>query len=150
MILIRIAVVTAVLCAAAPALADDATPDTAGGRYVFAKQADGLVRLDSQTGEVSLCSQRTVGWACQAAPDDRAVLESEITRLRTENAALKRDILSRGLPLPPGAMAEAPAADDNGVTLRLPDNTDVGRAMAFVGRGESAMRIDFAPGGRAD
>jgi hypothetical protein len=92
MILIRIALVTAVLCAAGPAVADDATPDTAGGRYVFAKQADGFVRLDTQTGEVSLCGQKSVGWACEAAPEDRAVLESEIARLRTENATLKKDL----------------------------------------------------------
>ena len=61
-------------CLLGPALADDATPDNEGGRYVFSKQADGVLRLDKQTGDVSLCAQRTVGWACQAAPDDRAVL----------------------------------------------------------------------------
>ena len=89
--------------------ADDATPDTADGRYIFNKIADGggLLRLDTQTGEVALCSQRSVGWACEAAPEDRAVLENEIARLRSENAALKKDILSRGLPLPPGAMPES-------------------------------------------
>ena len=82
-----------------------------------------------QTGEVSLCSQRTVGWACQAAPEDRAVLENEIARLRSENAALKKDLLSRGLPLPPGAMPEPPVARDgdtlrpNGLPSRLPIST---------------------------
>ena len=66
-----------------------------------------------QTGEVSVCSQRAVGWACQAAPEDRAVLENEIARLRTENAALKKEILAHGLPLPGGAMPEPPAARDS-------------------------------------
>ena len=55
-------------CLFGPALADDATPDNEGGRYVFSKQADGVLRLDKQTGDVSLCTQRTVGWACLAAP----------------------------------------------------------------------------------
>ena len=77
------------------------------------------MRLDKQTGDVSLCSQRTVGWACQAAPDDRAVLEDEIARLRRENAALKKDILARGLPLPAGAMAEPPAMSEDRHTPRI-------------------------------
>lgn len=116
------------------AFADDAAPPNDNARYTFNKVESGFLRLDTQTGAVSLCSQRTVGWACQAAPDDRAVLESEIARLRTENAALKQDILSHGLPLPPGARAEAPPSGDNSVTLRLPDDADVSRAMAFAGR----------------
>src|ERR1700749_650594 len=69
-------------CLLVPALADEATPDDEGGRYVCSKQADGILRLDKQTGDVSLCSQRTVGWACQAVPDDRVALENEIARLR--------------------------------------------------------------------
>ena len=94
------AIVVAGFCLIAPALADDPTPDSGGGRYTFSKVAEGLLRLDTQTGEVSVCSQRTVGWACQAVPEDRAVLESEIARLRKNNAALKKELLARGLPLP--------------------------------------------------
>jgi hypothetical protein len=80
-----------------------------------------------------------VGWACEAAPEDRAVLENEIERLRSENAALKKDILSRGLPLPPGAIPEPPVAQNgtpqNGEPgLRLPSDADVDRVMALVGR----------------
>jgi len=117
-----------------------APPDSAGGRYIFEKQTDspsgGYLRLDTQTGEVALCSQRNVGWACQAAPEDRAVLENEITRLRAENAALKKEILSRGLPLPPGASPEvgtAPAAQ-NSVTLQLPSDADINRMVAYAGQ----------------
>ncbi len=89
--------VIAGFCLIATALADDATPDNGGGRYTFSKVAEGFLRLDAQTGEVSVCSQRTVGWACQAVPEDRAVLENEIARLRKENAALKKDLLAHGL-----------------------------------------------------
>src|SRR6202050_5783528 len=98
-------------CLLGPALAEDATPDNEGGRYAFSKQAGGVLRLDKQTGNVSLCSQRTVGWACQAAPDDRAILEDEIARLRRENAVLKKDILARGLPLPAGGPRGPPAQE---------------------------------------
>src|ERR1700685_1036869 len=96
--------VTTLLVGTAPALADNTTPEAAGPRYTFSKVDDGFIRLDKQMGEVALCKQRSVGWTCQAAPEDRAVLENEIERLRSENAALKSDILAAGLPLPAGIM----------------------------------------------
>ena len=121
-----------------PALADEpapaapASPDTAGGRYTLNKAADGFVRLDTKTGEVAFCSARAVGWACQAAPEDRTAFESEIARLRGENAALKQSLLAHGLPLPAGATPERSGAHDNDITIRLPDNADLDRAMAYV------------------
>jgi hypothetical protein len=118
-----------------PACAQDAAGDTAAApRYSFSKVAEGFLRLDTQTGEVALCSRQTVGWACLAAPEDRAVLENEIARLRRQNGALKNELVSRGLPLPPGIMPEP--SDDRGrdLTWRLPDNADVERVMALVGR----------------
>jgi hypothetical protein len=121
-------------CLLVPALADDAAPDNEGGRYSFSKQADGVLRLDTQTGDVSLCSQRTVGWACQAVPDDRAVFENEISRLRRENAVLKKDILTRGLPLPAGATSEPPAMSEDQHLPGLNDNADVDRVLAFARR----------------
>ncbi len=132
-----IALAVAVWGLTVPAVADDATPDSQGGRYIFNKQADGFVRLDGQTGEVALCGPKTVGWTCQAAPEDRALLENEIARLRSENAALKKTILSRGLPLPPGVMPEPLAQNDaaqNGdLSMHLPSDADIDRAVAFVG-----------------
>jgi len=118
----------------APASAEDAPPGNDEGRYTFNKVEDGFVRLDTQTGDVSLCSRRAVGWACQAAPEDRAVLENEIARLRTENAALKKDILSRGLPLPAGTMPEPPTTSENGRMPRWGGHSDLDRMVAFVGR----------------
>jgi len=138
-----IAILGAALILAASAQAQDAPPDSAGGRYIFNKTAEGVVRLDTKSGEVALCSQRTVGWACTTAPDDRAVLENEIARLRAENAALKKDILARGLPLPSGIMPETPLAQNspsqntapqNGITVPLPSDADIDRMTAFANR----------------
>ena len=128
------AVGVAGVCLIVPAFADDTPPGAGDGRYTFNKNADGFVRLDSQTGDVSLCSKRAVGWACQAAPDERAVLEGEIARLRAQNAALKGDLLSRGLPLPPGALAEPPATGGNDLTIRLPSDAEVNRFAAYLGK----------------
>ena len=130
----------AALAVAMPAIADDAKsdgtpPDSAGGRYMFNKTVDGMVRLDTQTGAVALCSQRAVGWACVVAPEDRAMLENEIARLRAENGALKKDILAHGLPLPAGtgpvAAAEPP---QNGITVPLPSDADLDRMTAFANK----------------
>jgi hypothetical protein len=118
-----------------PARADEPpadTPDIAGGRYTLNKVVEGFVRLDTKTGEVALCSQRAVGWACQAAPEDRAAFESEIARLRGENAALKQSLLAHGLPLPSGAAPERSSTHENEITIRLPDNADLDRAMTYV------------------
>src|SRR5215471_18742929 len=133
---IAIAVAAAVVIGGAvligQALADEATPDSEGGRYVFSKQANGFLRLDSRSGAVSLCTEQPVGWACQTAPEDRAVFENEIARLQSENAALKKALLVRDLPLPPGVAPDSPTAQ-NDLTLRLPSDADIDRAIAFVG-----------------
>ncbi len=128
------AAVVAGFCLMAPALADDAMPENDGGRYTFSKVADGFLRLDTQTGEVSICSQRTVGWACQAVPEDRAMLEREIARLRHENAALKKDMLARGLPLPAGTLPEPPVVRDGDRALPPRLHSDLDRMMALVDR----------------
>jgi hypothetical protein len=128
-----LAVAIAVLCMSVPVVAEDTMPDTAGGRYTLNKVTDGFLRLDAQSGEVALCSQRAVGWACQAAPEDRAAYESEIARLRSENAVLKQAMLSHGLPLPAGVAPEPSSAHENDITIRLPDNADIDRAVAYAG-----------------
>jgi len=129
---IAIAAVGLSLPVLAPVLADEQAPDTAGGRYSLNKVADGFIRLDTQTGEVALCSQREVGWACQTAPEDRIAYESEISRLRSENASLKQALLSHGLPLPSAAGPEQPAGHENDITIRLPSNAQIDRAVSYV------------------
>ena len=129
------AVVVTGLWLLGPAAAEDTTPapENDEARYTFSKVADGFLRLDTKTGEVSLCSRQTVGWACLAVPEDRALLENEIARLRAENGALKKDLLARGLPLPPGAMPEPPQLRSD----RAPhwgDHSNLDRMMAAVHR----------------
>src|ERR1044071_7986432 len=86
------------------------TPDAEDNRYQFNRVEDGYLRLDLKTGQVSLCSRRSSGWACVTLPDDRAAFDGEIARLQGENAALKKAMLDRGLPLAGGARAHAPGA----------------------------------------
>jgi hypothetical protein len=113
------------------------------GRFVLQRVGDGFIRLDSRTGEVSQCGSTAGAWSCRLVPDERAALESEISRLQRENAALKKSLLSGGLSLP-GAMAEAPAspAERPVPPANVPDATpqppkgpsepDLDRAIAYM------------------
>jgi len=60
------------------ASAQTATPDSENGRYSFSPVADGVLRLDIRTGQVSQCSRSDAGWACKMVPDERSALETEI------------------------------------------------------------------------
>lgn len=135
--IVQAAIVIAIFLAAPAALAQgspDAAPKDEDGRYSFHKVAEGVLRLDSRTGQVSLCSHRNLGWTCETIADERQALESEIGRLQTANAALKRELLSRGLPLPERVRPEAPVAQNRDLELKLPSQADVDRVVTFVER----------------
>ena len=145
--LILAALTASLLTAASPARAQDVgatPPDSRDGRYSLYRVNDTLVRLDSRTGQVSVCSQGASGWSCQAVPDDRVALESEISRMQSENAALKKELLARNLPLPDGerpppvaqAQPMTPNPPDKAPNVtpetRLPSEAEFERAMAFL------------------
>ena len=114
----------------AVASAQTATPDSDNGRYSFYPVADGVLRLDTRTGEISQCSRNDVGWVCKVVPDERSVLETEIARLQKENATLKKQLLARGLPVPgaPGPSIAQPGDPE----LKLPSDADVDKVISFL------------------
>ena len=99
-------------------------------RYTFNRVQDGYLRLDVRTGQVALCSRRQIGWACQVLPDDRIVLESEIARLQSENGALKKELLSRGIGLPSGV--KPPQSAKQAEPAPKSEESNVDRALAMV------------------
>jgi hypothetical protein len=131
-IMIRGAMILVVLAFTATfAVAQSALPEGENGRFSFTPVPEGLLRLDTRTGQVSLCSKREAGWACQVVPDERAVLESEIARLQSENGALKKEMIARGVPLP-GPMTSVPPKVRPEVELKLPSDAELDRVMAFM------------------
>ena len=107
-------------------------PDSENGRYSFSAVSDGMLRLDTRTGQVSLCAKKDAGWSCNPVPDERTALENEIARLQRENGALKKDMLARNLPLPSGVSGNTASADQQrelNVTVPLPSDADIDRAM---------------------
>lgn len=125
LVVVVLAAATAVLAQAPPL-----PPDADTNRFGYHRTADGFARLDLRTGQVSLCTLRSSGWACQATPDDRTAFEAEISRLQSENVALKKALLERGLPLPGGVKPEAAPSPDAG----RPGDADLERALNFVER----------------
>ena len=58
-----------------PAMAQD------DARYQMEKTADGFVRLDKQTGDMSICKEQSGQLVCRAAADDKTSLADEIGRI---------------------------------------------------------------------
>jgi cell division protein FtsB len=112
---------------ASPASAQDVPVPS---RYSFTRIGEGFVRLDNVSGQVAFCSPHTVGWACEAAAEDRAALEKEIARLQDEVAGLRREVADLREPPPPRPPAELTpeSKSDNVRQLR----EDVARARGAL------------------
>jgi hypothetical protein len=112
------AIFLALACLTSPALAQTdtskLTPDRENGRYTMSPVEGGVMRLDTRTGQVSLCRQKPDAWACEALADDRAAYEKEIGRLQDKVAKLEVE-LGRG--------------KQEG--LKLPSDAEVDSAMKF-------------------
>jgi len=117
--------------AGSAAWAQSPPPEEADSRYTFHRVDDGYVRLDGRTGQVSMCVQRPIGWACQAIPDERSALEAEIARLQGESVALKKELIARNLPLPGAVRPEPPAAKEEPPRLQLPNDADLDKVVTF-------------------
>lgn len=71
---------------AAPALAEDA------GRYRLEKTNDGYVRMDTQTGAMSICNERDGQLVCRVAADERTAFQDDIDRLQGSVKALEERV----------------------------------------------------------
>jgi hypothetical protein len=118
------------------AQAQTAAPEVSpeDGRYTFHRVDDGFLRLDGRTGQVSLCSRKTVGFGCHAVPDERTALENEIARLQNESSALKKELLTRGIALPGGIKddKDAQVAKRDEPDLKLPSAAEIERMRVMV------------------
>lgn len=90
---------------AAPAAFAQETPAIIapeGDRFALQPADGGFLRLNKETGAVSYCSAKDGVSVCRLGADERAALETEIERLRAENARLKAGLAPQAPPALPG------------------------------------------------
>ena len=94
------------------------------GRYSMTQTKDGILRLDTKTGAVSLCARSSGGWKCQGVEGDNGSLQDRVRHLEQENDRLRAQLDAAKL---------APAPRDSG-KLTAPSEEDVDKAMDFMER----------------
>jgi hypothetical protein len=102
------------------------------GRYTMTPTEGGFVRLDKETGAMSVCKGKDGDWSCQPMPDGQKELQSKIDELAAENKALKEQ---------KKALAEADRTDANPemtpppeppAKLPMPTEDDVDKLFDYV------------------
>ena len=122
----------AVAVAGGPVLATD----QGAGRYTMHKAEDGFIRLDTQTGAMSLCRKDDDDWACERMASSGRGSDDEIAQLKQENRDLRAEVkrLARMLAL------KAPGRDDpldparpgsKGHGFKLPTEKEVDQALNY-------------------
>ena len=128
---LRICAAMLAIIIAVPAMAQETAP----GRYTMTPTPEGMLRLDTRTGAVSLCSNDSGAWTCKSMPDDRVALENEIDRLSEENAQLRAEL---GKPAGEGENKPDHTGRERQDSRRwLPNDQDVEEFMTFF---EKMMR----------
>lgn len=94
-------------------------------RYQLERTQDGYVRLDTQTGTMSLCREQGEQLICQMATEDREALEDRIDALADRIAALE-------------SRSDVPSEGDRSA---LPSDEELERSMGIM---ETFMRRFFA------
>lgn len=123
----------ATLIAAVAAFAACATTAVAeeprAGRYSMYKADDGFVRLDTQTGAMSLCRRVDDDWSCRPMASSGAAKGSEVEQLRAENERLAAEVKRlEGLL---GLEADPPRPGGDKHAFRLPSEKEVDQALDY-------------------
>lgn len=131
-------------CAAAPRAAGADQP----GRYAMSPaEGGGFVRLDTQTGAMTLCRPERSELTCKPVSGDDTAQRQELDRLRSENKALTAEIRRlEELLLPPergggsgnsnrGSESRPPASEGTKPPgFPIPTEQDIDRAMDVLSR----------------
>ena len=99
----------------------------------------GVIRLDTQTGNMSMCKSRSEGsWQCESLPDERAALQLELDRLVNENKELHGSVKRledlAGIPEDKRERqaGRGPETEKGIGRLPLPTEADVDQAMNYI------------------
>lgn len=106
-----------------------ATASDSAARYTMQQTDNGMLRLDTRTGAMSLCKSRDGAWACARIEDDSAGLETEVRELKRENRRLRDQVaeLQSGKAVP-----STRGTNELGDFNEIPSEQDVDRAFTFL------------------
>jgi len=104
------------------------------GRYSMSPADGGFVRLDTQTGAMSLCVKKGDQWSCELMADSQQALRTENGKLAAENKSLKEQL--KGMEEVFGLNDEKKPSDGTGPSaeLKLPSEEDVDHAFDYLER----------------
>jgi hypothetical protein len=128
---------SAVMVVSSSLLAQAAEPTKAqsgAGRFTMHPADGGFLRLDTQTGQMSLCKSSGSTAGCTTLPDERLALEQQNDALKRENQDLKTSVrrLEELAGIAPGETTKPDGQSRPGA--QLPTEEDVDKAMSYVQR----------------
>lgn len=94
-------------------------------RFTLEKTENGFVRMDTQTGEMSICTEKDGQLVCRLAADERRALEDSLSDLSARVAELERRL---------DTLASGESRDG------IPDEAELDRALSAM---EKMMRGFF-------
>ncbi len=121
------AFVAGVVLAPATVWAQSPLPAGSAGRFTMNPVDGGVLRLDTETGALSMCKQVSGSWTCTMLPDDRTAVDAELARLKRENEDMKASVKR---------LEELAGLPDDGKRgkAQLPTEEDIDKAMNYVQR----------------
>lgn len=103
------------------------------GRFSMTQIEDGFLRLDTQSGAMSICRRQDEQWACRSVPDDRYAMQEQITRLEKEKDELSAEIAR--LEALVGETSSTGGTDKRSrPLLNLPSEEEVDKFVGFIDR----------------
>jgi flagellar motility protein MotE (MotC chaperone) len=91
-------------------------------RYRLEKSESGYVRMDTQTGEMSICEERAGQLVCKLAADERKAYQDQADRLQSELKALDERV---------AALEKSPLINPKSV---LPTDEEFEKTMGYMER----------------
>ncbi|WP_244616160.1 hypothetical protein [Rhizobium sp. RU20A] len=88
------------------------------GRYQMQKTETGVARLDTQTGEMTLCREQAGELICRMGADERRAFEDELDRLSARIDALEKTV----------------SGGETSLNRRLPSNEEIDQTMSIMER----------------
>ncbi|PBB29552.1 hypothetical protein EOA60_08660 [Mesorhizobium sp. M1A.F.Ca.IN.020.06.1.1] len=86
-------------------------------RYRLEKSANGYVRMDTQTGAMSICEERSGQLVCKLAADERSAFQDEIDRLQSTVKALDERVAKLENSLSARLESQLPSEEDFNKTM---------------------------------